>query len=59
MLNRLKWKIKERIIMLICDHVAIGGRCGGCGKWVDNELLPRYWRVTICQECIDDAESWR
>jgi hypothetical protein len=51
MFKRLKWKFQQWIIATITDWVVIGGRCGCCGKWVDNCLVPVYWRVTICDDC--------
>ena len=35
----------------ICANIVIGGHCGLCGKWVPNCLLPRWWPITICDDC--------
>lgn len=51
MFDRLCHRIVSWIVYWICHHIAIGGHCGLCGKWVPNELLPAWWRVTICDDC--------
>jgi len=54
MFDRLCHRIVSWIVYWICHHIAIGGHCGLCGKWVPNELLPAWWRVTICDDCAKE-----
>ena len=50
-MKRLRRAIEHWIIKIVCAHVSIGGRCGLCGTWVPDILVPTYWRVTVCQKC--------
>ena len=53
----------ERFVCESCvsylESIVVGARCGLCGKWMEHELVPRYWRVSICEECIEEAEDER
>ena len=55
--KRIKRTVSDYIISVVTNKVSIGGHCGLCGNWVNNILLPSYWRITICQECIDKAND--
>lgn len=48
--------VKDWIAEVVCETVAIGGHCGLCGKWIADCLVPTYWRVVVCQGCIDEYE---
>jgi hypothetical protein len=40
------------------SELQVGGHCGLCGNWVDNEILPKDWNVTICKICLEkDCET--
>lgn len=53
--KRLKCRIEKWIVGLVINQIAIGGHCGCCGKWVENCLLPHYWRVTVCEKCVGEG----
>lgn len=53
-----KWfgrKIRHYIVDIICHYVVIGGNCGCCGKWINDCVVPSYWRISICEKCIDES----
>jgi hypothetical protein len=35
------------------SDLQVGGHCGCCGIWVKDEILPKYWAVTMCSDCIE------
>ena len=39
------------------EDLAIGGHCGLCGKWVDDEICEKDWRVVLCEECCEQDED--
>lgn len=51
MLEELKWKYQAWILKQFKKYYVIGGHCGLCGKWVDNVIVDKDWKVTICEEC--------
>ena len=57
MRKKLSWRIKEYVIGIVCNWIEIGGHCGLRGKWEQDCLVPSYWRVTICKECIKKGEE--
>ena len=40
---------------LVDKYYQVGGHCGLCGKWVDDEILPQEWAITICNACLHDS----
>ena len=34
------------------DRLQVGGHCGCCGAWVPDKILPKYWAITLCEECL-------
>ena len=34
------------------DELQAGGHCGCCGAWVPDEILPKQWAITLCEECL-------
>ena len=33
------------------SDLQVGGHCGCCGIWVKDEILPKYWAITVCNDC--------
>ena len=56
MIKKLCWRIENWVATWICLNVVIGGHCGLCGKWVSDCLVPRWWRITICADCIEGRD---
>lgn len=54
-MNWIKSRLRDYIIRVVIDSVVIGGNCGCCGKWVNNCLVPSYWRVALCDECLNET----
>lgn len=50
--DTMKVWLREWLIGFILRWIVVGSHCGCCGKWVEHELAARYWRVTICDECV-------
>jgi hypothetical protein len=32
------------------DDLVTGCHCGLCGKWISDQIVPKYWRWGICKE---------
>lgn len=45
-----RW-IKRKLDLWHIDELKIGAHCGLCGKWVENEIIPKEWPITVCDEC--------
>ena len=43
--------IKKLFKVYNIDDLVIGGHCGLCGKWIDNQIFSKYPRVGICPKC--------
>lgn len=39
------------------DKLQVGGHCGCCGAWVPDKILPKYWAITLCEECLSPTPS--
>lgn len=53
----MKWireKLEYWIEGIIINRITIGGNCGLCGKWIPDELFPRYWRWGSCKDCTKE-----
>jgi len=44
--------IKKHFQLYDVDDLMIGGNCGCCGKWVKNNITPKDWPITLCEECL-------
>jgi hypothetical protein len=44
-------RIKDKYLLWRLDELQIGGHCGLCGKWVSDEILPKEWAITLCDQC--------
>lgn len=53
----MKTWFREKLIDFICHWIVVGGHCGICGNYVPNVLLPSYWRITICEKCLEKHEE--
>lgn len=57
MFNRIKFFIEDTLnnwgYYKIKD-LQIGGHCGLCGAWINNEIFPAYWAIGICEKCIKE-----
>jgi hypothetical protein len=55
MINRIKYFIKDTLnnkgYYKIKD-LQIGGHCGCCGAWINDEIFPAYWAIGICKNCM-------
>lgn len=40
-------------------RLQIGGHCGCCGAWVSDKILPKYWAITLCKECLRPSAQQR
>jgi hypothetical protein len=50
--------LREWLIGFIIKWIVVGAHCGLCGAWIEYELVPSYWRISICNECRQlDTES--
>lgn len=47
-----KW-IKELFDLYDIDDLSVGAHCGCCGKWVDNDIVEKNWKITICDKCLN------
>lgn len=43
--------IKRLFGLYDIDDLRVGGHCGLCGRWVTDDIVPKDWRITICNEC--------
>jgi len=32
------------------SELQVGGHCGLCGKWIPNEIYPKYWAWGVCED---------
>jgi len=56
-MNRIKRWFANLIVGIVLEGISVGGNCGCCGNWVEYALVPSCWRVTICKECIEEANN--
>lgn len=47
--ERLPWWPKEPEKFLISD-LCVGAHCGLCGAWMAEEIVPKYWAWSLCDE---------
>ena len=56
-MKNMKKKIREWIKKVFwlyeIDDLRIGGHCGGCGKWIEDVIVPKDWPYSLCSECLD------
>lgn len=57
MFRKIIWRIKEFIIDTVASYMVLGATCGLCGGWIKDEIVPDYWRWSICKECMDEQED--
>ncbi len=53
-----KW-VDGLVLREFDKRFAIGGHCGLCGKWIDNHIVGKNSRVTICDDCSVDETKLR
>ncbi len=56
-MNKIRRWFADLVIDIVLKEISVGGNCGCCGNWVEYDLVPSYWRVTICKECIEGANN--
>jgi len=41
------------------EIMVFGANCGICGKWMPDELVPKYWTWSICAKCgeVDEQKN--
>ena len=49
-------ELRDRIISFIIRWIVVGAHCGLCGAWMEHELVPSYWRVSVCSKCREICE---
>jgi len=57
MRTKIRNWIKEKFHLYDIKDLSIGGHCGCCGAWIDNEILPKDWAVGICSNCLGEGEN--
>jgi len=43
--------IKEKLGLYDLGDLQAGARCGCCGRWMPEEVIPKYWPWSLCQLC--------
>ena len=38
------------------QDLQVGARCGCCGAWMAEEIIPKYWPWSLCQRCIANGD---
>ena len=42
-----RW-VKRLFNLYDIEELQAGGWCGCCGKWLKDEVVPKYWPYTVC-----------
>lgn len=45
-----KW-VKRKLDLWEIDDLQIGAHCGLCGNYVEDEIIPKEWPITVCNKC--------
>jgi len=52
MKNWIRNKFKKWFDLYDIEDLQIGGNCGCCGKWINDEILEKCWSWSLCTKCI-------
>ena len=42
---------KRKFDLYDIEDLQVGGNCGGCGVWIPDVILPKYWAWDLCNFC--------
>jgi hypothetical protein len=51
--------IKKIFKLYDIEDLEVGGRCGCCGSWMGDAIVPKAWNWDLCERCIERGNKSR
>ena len=47
----IRKRVKRFFKLYDIKDLQAGGNCGLCGKWISDQVLPKKWSWSMCDDC--------
>jgi len=50
--KRIRTRVKKWFILYDLEDLQIGGHCGICGRWIEDEIMDKGYAWSLCENCM-------